>query len=683
MVLTLDDDRSTSPELVGAKAANLARVARAGLPTLPGFVITTGATELGMADPVVDAAVRAAFATLPAGALVVRSSSTIEDAEESSLAGRFVSILDVVGWTAFVEAVRTVIDSAARVPQAGGRPGPMAVLVQRQLDARIGGVMFGADPLTGRRDRIVVELVAGGPDPLVSGVAVASRFALNRRGRIVERPGRRDERDPATLSRPVARRLAAVARAAETCFARPQDVEWAVDRGGDLWVLQSRAVTAVADTRDAGPLLGPGPVSETFPDPLSPLEQDLWIGPLREGIERALRVSGAVGARRLAASPVVTTVGGRAVVDLDLFGLTAHHVPVRRRVRPTAIARRLVAAWRVGRLRVALPALAHRVVDQVDAHLSAIGPLGELTDHELEELLDRGRRELTTVQCDEVLAGMLLAETTTAPSVARAALDALAQGHADGLPDAAITARDPVVLALSPPTLRPAPGLPAGQGLPGGSVDVGALAPRDALRLRSRWLQELLARTAEEWCVRRMAEHPDLTLEDLELRAMDQLRAWAASPSGTPLPPPATFDRAAATQARVPGAFRLTSSGIVLAAVPISADAVRGQPASAGRAHGTVRHRMTPAAGRGPWVLVTRHLDPGLAPLLPEVAGIVAETGSSLSHLAILARELGIPAVVGAVGAVERLPLGTHVVVDGTVGAVDRVADATGTEVTP
>ncbi len=102
--------------------------------------------------------------------------------------------------------------------------------------------------------------------------------------------------------------------------------------------------------------------------------------------------------------------------------------------------------------------------------------------------------------------------------------------------------------------------------------------------------------------------------------------------------------------------------------------ALRGQPASAGRAEGTVRHRITPAEGSGPpWVLVTRHLDPALAPLLPQVSGIVAETGSSLSHLAILAREFHVPAVVGAEGAIERLPLGSRVVVDGTLGTVDQL----------
>ena len=69
-------------------------------------------------------------------------------------------------------------------------------------------------------------------------------------------------------------------------------------------------------------------------------------------------------------------------------------------------------------------------------------------------------------------------------------------------------------------------------------------------------------------------------------------------------------------------------------------------------------------------VLVVRTLDPGLAAALPGLAGLVAETGSVLSHLAILARELDVPTVVGVPDAVHRFPAGSIVVVDGTTGEV-------------
>jgi pyruvate,water dikinase len=73
--------------------------------------------------------------------------------------------------------------------------------------------------------------------------------------------------------------------------------------------------------------------------------------------------------------------------------------------------------------------------------------------------------------------------------------------------------------------------------------------------------------------------------------------------------------------------------------------------------------------------LVVHTLDPGLAPLLPRLAGLVAETGSVLSHLAILAREFGVPAVVGVPDAVSRFPAGTMLAVDGVTGDVSALAD--------
>ncbi|MEU6225852.1 PEP-utilizing enzyme [Streptomyces sp. NPDC047042] len=69
-------------------------------------------------------------------------------------------------------------------------------------------------------------------------------------------------------------------------------------------------------------------------------------------------------------------------------------------------------------------------------------------------------------------------------------------------------------------------------------------------------------------------------------------------------------------------------------------------------------------------MLVVRTLDPALAPLLPGLTGLVAQTGSPLSHLAVLAREFGLPAVVGTKDAVSRFPPGSRLTVDGTTGDV-------------
>jgi pyruvate,water dikinase len=69
-------------------------------------------------------------------------------------------------------------------------------------------------------------------------------------------------------------------------------------------------------------------------------------------------------------------------------------------------------------------------------------------------------------------------------------------------------------------------------------------------------------------------------------------------------------------------------------------------------------------------VLVVDTLDPRLAPVLTGLAGLVAATGSPLSHLAILAREHGVPTVVGVADAPRRFRPGTELLVDGTTGEV-------------
>ncbi len=674
-VVPLVGPSSADARVVGAKAANLARCDGLGVPILPGFVLTTagvarrrrGGTPTGL---------RAAWRGLGGdrAVLVVRSSSTVEDAATSSMAGRFTSVLDVVGWPAFLRAVDEVVRSAEQVGGEAG-PRPIAVLVQQQLDAALGGVMFGLDPVTGRRDRVAVEVVPSRPDALVGGTAEVGRLLLTRRGRLVSAEG-----PSASDVGPVLRhRLARLARRAARRFGGPQDMEWAVGADGRLWLLQSRPVTAVAAVPDHPEVvLGPGPVAETFPDPLSPLEQDLLLDPLRTGIVEALRLTGAVSEHRLRRSPVVVAVDGRAAVDLRLLGVVRGTVRARDRFGPAALVRHVGVAWRVGRTRVALPELGAEVVAEVDRHLSLLPDLGGLATDDLVETVGRASRELATVHRFEVLAGMLLAPRPGAPTAAQVALDELAAARRQGLDDAAVVADRPVVLALSAPCLGPGPGLPvSGPSASVAGLSVDELDVRDALRLRTRWLQELLVLAAAELGRRLVAQGVLRSQEDVALLRWTDLAAAArgAAPPEVRVPPHHPV-------APLPNEFVVVGDGSVR---PVGRHAADGRstgiPAGGGRVVGAVRHWPPPPAapssadgdGRlqpGPTVLVVRHLEPALAPALEQVDGLVAETGSALSHLAILAREAGVPVVAGVDRALERFPEGTTVLVDGTTGEV-------------
>jgi pyruvate, water dikinase len=69
-------------------------------------------------------------------------------------------------------------------------------------------------------------------------------------------------------------------------------------------------------------------------------------------------------------------------------------------------------------------------------------------------------------------------------------------------------------------------------------------------------------------------------------------------------------------------------------------------------------------------ILVTKVAGPALSHILPRVGGVVAELGGSTSHLASLARERGIPMVLGVLDATSIIPDGTQVAVDGVAGTV-------------
>jgi phosphohistidine swiveling domain-containing protein len=106
---------------------------------------------------------------------------------------------------------------------------------------------------------------------------------------------------------------------------------------------------------------------------------------------------------------------------------------------------------------------------------------------------------------------------------------------------------------------------------------------------------------------------------------------------------------------------------------------ISGQPGSAGRVEGVVRRIDSPEEGdrlQPGEILVTSTTNVGWTPLFPRAAAVVTDIGGSLSHAAIVARELGIPAVVGCGDATIRLHTGDRVRVDGGRGRVEILPDA-------
>ncbi len=264
--------------LLGGKGRALAELGRAGFPVPEWFALSPeafyaslpaesrkllerGEAEAAMAGLRLDASVEEALQFelrrhFRQGVKVaVRSSAADEDGAKHSFAGQLESVLNVEAAdvaAAVVKVWRSGFSPRVlayrrenRLPGVGRAP---AVLVQRMVDAQCAGVAFGADPVSGRRAVCVVSAVSGLGAALVSGDVDADTFRIDRAGVVLERTlASPDGR--ASLSDEQAVRVAELARLAGRHFGVPQDVEWAI-KGGELHILQSRPITALAGLPD-------------------------------------------------------------------------------------------------------------------------------------------------------------------------------------------------------------------------------------------------------------------------------------------------------------------------------------------------------------------------------------------------------------------------------------------------
>ena len=291
LILFLGDPQAADPALVGPKAAHLSALA-ASHPVPPGFCLTAEAYRRaereGGIDPELSRAIVDAYAQLvgdasPPPPVAVRSSALDEDGPAASFAGQHETILGVVGLDAVLEAIdRTWAslhsETALAYRRDHGLPEDglaLAVLVQRLVLADASGVAFSVDPVSGRRDRMVVNATWGLGESLVAGhvtpdgwtldktslAAVESRPSSKTKMTVVAGQGTKEIAVPGFLrDRPALAddTLAAVATLARDLEARqgwPVDAEFAV-ADGSLYLLQCRPVTALPEPA-AGALVGP------------------------------------------------------------------------------------------------------------------------------------------------------------------------------------------------------------------------------------------------------------------------------------------------------------------------------------------------------------------------------------------------------------------------------------------
>jgi rifampicin phosphotransferase len=311
-VLAFDQIHAGMLAIVGGKAGNLGEMSRAGLPVPPGFCVTTDAYRLATSDDglrrilddiaataptdtvalsahaararaailamgmpsAIAAAVSDAYRALGAAQPVaVRSSATAEDLPFASFAGQQDTYLNIVGADAVLDAVHRCwaslwTDRAVSYRATNAidpRTVQLAVVVQKMVDAAVAGVMFTANPVTGKRSETVIDASPGLGEAVVSGAVNPDHFVVNTAtGEIVERRlgdkrfvitstagggtthVTRDTADTTyCISDDQVRALVTLGKRVAAHYGSPQDTEWAIDNDGVAWLTQARPVTTL------------------------------------------------------------------------------------------------------------------------------------------------------------------------------------------------------------------------------------------------------------------------------------------------------------------------------------------------------------------------------------------------------------------------------------------------------
>ena len=312
-------------ESSGGKGRVLAGLHQKGFPVPDGFVVLPAAFSGEELLPAAWEQTREQLAHMRRDsgtvAFAVRSSAMAEDSTGASFAGEFKTVLDVRTDQAVWDAIHAVRGSARnqRVHAYTTAKGietqvDIAIVIQRMVAARISGVLFTVDPVTGSRTAMVGNYTHGTGDRLVSGETSGEAFRIMVPKGTYEGPGELE---------PHARRLFELAHGLERELGGAQDIEWSIGPDGKLFLLQSRPVTTLIGFNPAkgdwnASVTGDYVWSnvnfgEAVTDAMTPLSWTVLRHVLRDWIF-------------LPGHPTVGSIGGRPYLNISVFATAFHAV---------------------------------------------------------------------------------------------------------------------------------------------------------------------------------------------------------------------------------------------------------------------------------------------------------------------------------------------------------------------
>ncbi|MEK7075802.1 MAG: PEP/pyruvate-binding domain-containing protein, partial [Patescibacteria group bacterium] len=234
--------------LVGGKSLRLAQMQLLGLRIKPAVVLDSAAVQSILTTGVVSNLVKEVVCknlSSNGHGFAVRSSASGEDGD-LSWAGQFKSLLFVSA----KELDNAVLDCAAAIQSEsvavyakihGSESAQLALVIQEMVNAEMAGVLFTHNPVTLNDREMIVEVVAGVAEGLVSGQTEPHRYYIDAEdGTVLREEGVADPK----LSNALIKELVTIGQILRESFGQGQDIEWAVEAGtGLLFINQSRNIT--------------------------------------------------------------------------------------------------------------------------------------------------------------------------------------------------------------------------------------------------------------------------------------------------------------------------------------------------------------------------------------------------------------------------------------------------------
>jgi pyruvate,water dikinase len=226
----------------------------------------------------------------------VRSSGMREDGENHSFAGQFESYLNVGSSKEIVQAVQDCIASGetSRVKEYDSnttdsdKENGVAVIIQDMIDAKYAGVAFSVDPVTGRRDISVLNIVEGLGDKLVDGKAEPEHIQHNKYAK------QEVKFNSKYASELILKELFRGLEKLRELLGSEVDVEWAVDQNDQLFWLQVRPITTLTNVHpneldsnlaNENEVLTRANIGEMMPGHLTPLSLSTFGRSIEYGIQ--------------------------------------------------------------------------------------------------------------------------------------------------------------------------------------------------------------------------------------------------------------------------------------------------------------------------------------------------------------------------------------------------------------